>query len=180
MRETESVNSAEKAMSSKSPWYESGIVASPLFGNALTFLTVLIAALTILIQNTAQFKVERESSANQIWLGYMDSAIQYPNIAENVDAQKVGILSSEDKARYAWHAEKMLFSAELILGLDDVGEDWKPTISGEIVRHKYYFSSCEFKFKELPTYSAQVQALIEKVLGNRSCVKTGVKEWGHA
>ena len=166
--------------STKNAWYESGFVASALFGNLLTFLTVCVAAGAILIQNDVQSNLERESSANQIWLGYMDSAIQYPNIAENVNAQKVTALSSDDRARYAWHAEKMLFSAELILGLNQVGEDWTPTIQGEIVRHRYYLSSCEFQSKEMPTYSFSVQSLIKKVVGNRPCIKTGVKEWGHA
>jgi hypothetical protein len=157
------------------PWYEEGFFASDGFRNVATIATIVLGFVTIFVQNSqqteqmltqttmqqSQAKLQRELAANASWQGYMDQAVRNPNLAEGT--KNYGNLTIDEKAKYAWFVERMLFAGEQIVTVMPDDELWKSSIQIEIKRHLSFLEHDDFLKDSLCDYEPRMAKLITSI-----------------
>ncbi len=122
------------------------LVASNVFRNVATLGAVLIGFVGLgfqgylsnvsnaqqAIQLEAQTYLTREMKYDDMWTGYMELALEYPEFAEGADYKS---LSPEDKIRYTWFFDRLAYTAEAILSLRHDDAKWREIFEGEFNKH---------------------------------------------
>ena len=122
------------------------LVASNVFRNVATLAAVIVGFVGLGFQNhlsnvsnakqaaqlQAQTFLTREMKYDDMWTGYMELALQYPQFAEGAE---YNALSAEDKLRYTWFFDRLAYTAEAILMLRQDDPKWTELFEAEFRKH---------------------------------------------
>jgi hypothetical protein len=144
------------------PWHKSGNAAQ--IASAVVSLLALGA---IYLQVQANFKRERENSAREIYRGYLQMAVQHPQLAYPENAAAIAAMGREDKARYGWFVSYLLYTCEQILATFPEDRGWWLTCQEQVAYHAPYICTSVIKH-ELDHYDEIMRELIRQVAKSSS------------
>jgi hypothetical protein len=144
-----------------------------IFGNVSEIVTAFAAAFTAYIAcgalKTAKEQIEasnrsqRESSAADIYSGYLKLAIENPKESRrDKQANDVPI----DSPKYDAFVTYLLYSAEEILLLYPQDEEWRNALKLDLRHHRDYYNSPAYK-DDANSYIQELREIIEEIVQNK-------------
>lgn len=163
-------------------WYEkggkwdTGFLATDWIRNGATLLAVLAAFVAIAYQNGNSNKLvekqnyhqernnelTREMNTDNMWVSYMELAIQYPKLADGAEYNQ---LSTEEKTKYSWFVERLFYTGESILKFTPEKEAWISVFKTEAGKHR---SLIEDHPRFLPEYFCDYDRAMREVIASVS------------
>lgn len=154
---------------STNAWASGGIANLLLTGSIIVTLIVGLGTLIWQSNETAkQIRITRELSYDVLWTDYMDLGIQYPLFVGGLDEKTYLALNDEEKIRYAWIFDRLVFAAESILALDYDEFDeaaWRDVFEYEIGKHK---ALIENDPNIIPVYFCQNDGVVRELIASAS------------
>lgn len=114
------------------------------FAHLATMVAVVIGVISISSQSrefSQQVALNREFEIAQRWNEHMRLAIDYPQFAVG---PKMASLSSEDREKYVWFVENMIFAGERIIQYAPDDPQWINTLIYDLRIQRDYVISDEF------------------------------------
>ena len=103
-------------------------------------------------------RLQREAAARRTWAGVLKLAFDHPEYAEPIDSPHT---DESHRLKYTWFVSNVFNALDEILTSSD--EDiWRSTADLMIGYHLLYLATKEFQVSELPTFSAELRALVLK------------------
>ncbi|MFB9263583.1 hypothetical protein ACFFWD_10420 [Bradyrhizobium erythrophlei] len=124
-----------------------------------TPIVALIAALVAWRQLRLNRINQRETTAKGVFREYLKLAFDNPDLARG-DRSK---LARERLEKYEWFVAYMLWATEELLEFAKKDPVWCDNMRCHLLPHKEFFKTDEGFKRELPSYSDDVQALVNRV-----------------
>lgn len=106
-------------------------------------------------------RTEMASRARAAYGTYLRTALQHPELSEPL----LGALNSQvEIVRYKQFVAGLLATADEVL-LHDPTQEWRATISRQLMPHRSYLGSEEFRANGFADCTAEVKGLIQRVTG---------------
>lgn len=105
---------------------------------------------------------ELAARARSIYAGFLRQAVQHPEMAEPM----LGAISNPvEIARYKMFVGGLLTAADELLVLEPTAQ-WRNTLARQLMAHRSYLASEEFRQTGLQDCTAEVKALIQRIVAN--------------
>ena len=110
--------------------------------------------------------IQREATANEIWMNYEHRGLEYPKYAN----PELSVLDYEWKTldgnrqeyyKYEWFVSFMLLACDAVLLLDH-GSGWDVVVKNNLRYHRNYLTSETYK-EDLHVQSPAIQRMIEEL-----------------
>ena len=119
-----------------------------------TFVGVMFAVRRFSIER----RLQREATARRIWAGVLRLAFDHPEYAEPASSPHT---DEAHRLKYTWFVSNVFNALDEILTSSDEAI-WRRTADLMIGYHLPYIATKEFQVSELPTFSAELKALVLK------------------
>lgn len=105
-------------------------------------------------------RLEMTARARASYAGFLRAAIRHPEMSEPM----LGVINSQiEIVRYKQFVAGLIAMAEEVL-LFDPSPQWRNTLARQLLPHRSYLASEEFRASSLPECSAEVRALVNRVI----------------
>ena len=151
-------------------------LGSKWFSNFITLIAVIVAVASLLYTNRNQERaldiqqnlqqennnLAREMNTDNMWVDYMELAIQYPQFADGTDYVR---LSELERIQYSWFVERLLYTGESILKFAGGNQAWRSVFETEASKHRSLFENHP---RFLPEYYCDYDRIMRDIIAKGS------------